>query len=181
MGVLSGYCDSGGPASAGASPGRAVHHPISKHTNRIQNRIQTAVMRHLSLILHAECKWQIATSGDIGRLALSGGHKRTLIASSVIILTLDDSGSGSGAYPQPQRPALHGTPRNRPRLDQAPSDHICCSTGRLCSSRVAIRLCKYCSLPMRESRHKTAYYLGCPRSTTKQILLLSSCRPREQK
>ena len=181
MAVLRGYYDSGGPASAGASPGRAVHHPISKHTNRIQNRIQTAVMRRLSLILHAECKWQIATSGDIGRLALSGGYKRTLIASSVIILTLDDSGSGSGAYPQPQRPVLHDTSRNRARLDRAPPDHICCSTGRLCSPRVAIRLCKYSSLPMREPRHKTACYLGCPRSTTKQILLLSCCRPREQK
>ena len=171
MAVLRGYCDSCGPASAGASPGRAVHHPISKHTNRIQNRIQTAVMRHLSLILHAECKWQIATSGDIGRLALSGGYKRTLIASSVIIFTLDDSGSGSGAYPQPQRPAPHGTPRNRPRLDQAPPDHICCSTGRLCSSRVMNRLYKHCSLPMRGPRHKTAYYLGCSRSTTRRILL----------
>ena len=171
MAVLRGYCDSGGPASAGASPGRAAHHPISKHTNRIQNRIQTAVMRHLSLILHAECKWQIDTTGDMGCLALSGCYKRTLIASSVIIFTLDDSGSGSGAYPQPQRPAPHGTPRNRARLDQAPSDHICCSTGRLCSSRVTNRVYKHCSLPMRGPRHKTAYYLGCSRSTTRQILL----------
>ena len=138
-------------------------------------------MRHLSLILHAECKWQIDTTGDMGCLALSGCYKRTLIASSVIILTLDDSGSGSGAYPQPQRPAPHGTPRNRPRLDQAPPDHICCSTGRLCSSRVMNRLYKHCSLPMRGPRHKTACYLGGPRSTTKQILLLSSCRRREQK
>ena len=138
-------------------------------------------MRHLSLIFHAECKWQIATTGDIGCLALSGCYKHTLIASSVIILTLDDPGSGSGAYPQPQRPVLHDTPRNRARLDQAPSDHICCSTGRLCRSGVAIRLYKYCSLPMRGPRHKTACYLGGPRSTTKQILLLSSCRRREQK
>ena len=138
-------------------------------------------MRHLSLILHAECKLQIATTGDIGCLALSGCYKRTLIASSVIILTLDDSGSGSGAYPQPQRPAPYGTPRNRARLDQAPPDHICCCTGRLCSSRVANRLYKHCSQPMRGPRHKTAYYLGCNRSTTKQILLLSSCHHHEQK
>ena len=171
MAVLRGYCDSGGPASAGASPGCAVHHPISKHTNRIQNRIQTAVMRHLSLLLHAECKWQIDITGDMGCLALSGCYKRTLIASSVIILTLDDSGSGSGAYPQPQPPVLYDTPRNRARLDQAPSDHICCSTGRLCSSRVMNRLYKHCSLPMRGPRHKTAYYLGCSRSTTRRILL----------
>ena len=171
MVVLSGYCDSGGPTSAGASPGCLVRHPVSLHINGIQIRIQTAVMRLLSLILHAECKWQIATAGDIGCLALSGCYKRTLIASSVIILTLDDSGSGSGAYPQPQRPAPHGTPRNRARVDQAPLDHICCSTGRLCSSRVMNRLHKRCSPPMRGPRHKTAYYLGCSRSTTRQILL----------
>ena len=138
-------------------------------------------MRHLSLILHAECKWQIATTGDIGCLALSGCYKRTLIASSVIILTLDDPGSGSGAYLQPQRRAPQATPRNRARLDKAPSDHIWCSTGRLCCSRVTIGVCTHCSPPMCEPRHKTAYYLGCNRSTTKQILLLSSCHHHEQK
>ena len=52
---------------------------------------------------------QTTTSHDIGRLALSGAHKRTLTASSVITLTLGDSGSGSGAYLQPQRRAMYTT------------------------------------------------------------------------
>ena len=52
---------------------------------------------------------QSTTSYDIGRLALSDAHKRTLTASSAIILTLGDSGSGSGAYPQPQRRATYTT------------------------------------------------------------------------
>ena len=179
--VLSGYCDSCGPTSAGADPGRVVHHPIPQSTIRIQNRIQTAVLRGISRISAAHRRSQTTESDDIGCLVLSGPYKRTLTASSVITFTLDDFGSGSGAYLQPQRRAPQATPRNRARLDKAPSDHIWCSTGRLCCSRVTIGVYKHCSPPMREPRHKTAYYLGCHRSTTKQILLLSSCHHHEQK